>query len=207
MRGLARRVELTNIWRRSLKDTIKALKSAFAAPHLPNPISAELSQELELFVTKHETIDEHDSQRLHDGLLEIYRDHVEGDTAKVAPFVGILLQLRPVIKGTQRLLEWWDVAIRPIVETVGHTRRTVDQAAQFVQSILDYDVDEDHLADRTYLSSILSAAILQRYTHRTSLPALNPASSENEFVISTLATLLVNFGRKKPKVIVRRLLI
>ena len=183
----------------SLRDTTRALQHSFVSSA---PLPEELQLTVEAFLEKHPSIDDNDAQRLHDELVTIYNKNVAGFPGKHAPFVAVLRQLRPAIKSQDQLSEWWDLVIRPTIDSVGHKRDTVEDAKEFILSILVFDTDEDHSGYAARLSAHFLQRLLDAYLVRTRIPTRDgpAASPEDDFVAHEIEAVLIAFGRKKPKV-------
>lgn len=187
---------------RSLKDVAKSLNTVFSAPQVLQPLPDELQQTLDAFLDRYVPIDDHDSQRLQEELLPVYQNYVANTPQKRGPFLNVLRQLRPAIRGDSRLLEWWELVIRPTIDTVGHKRDEIEDARQFLLGIMVFDADDDTSGERAELSASFTQRLLDTYLARTKIPLAHDdvVSPEDEFIAHELETVLVSFGRKKPKV-------
>lgn len=185
-----------------MRETIKALTSTFSAPTVPYPLPDELRATVEGFLERYDDIEDHDSQRFHEDLLSLYMRHVAGSPEKQGPFLGALRLARPALKGESRLSEWWNLVIKPTIDTVGHKRHEVEDAEAFLQSILVYDAEEDTDGEHARLSGLFTRKILELYLARTKVPssAEDVVSPEDDYVSHELESILVAFGRRKPKV-------
>jgi hypothetical protein len=186
-----------------MREALKALTATFSAPTAPYPLPDELQQTIEAFLERYHEIEDHDSQRFHDDLLSLYTKHVAGNSEKHGPFLSALLLVRPALTGIGRLNEWWDLVLKPtLLEGMGHKKREIEDARAFVQSILVFDGEEDKDGEHTRLSQYFSGKILDAYISKTRIPSLpqNVSSLEDEYVAHELETILVAFGRRKPKV-------
>jgi hypothetical protein len=191
---------------RSLKEVVRALISALSSPTLPpHPLPEELQQVIQLYLDRHHNIEDHESQRLHDELLNLYNKHVAKDVDKQATFLAALRQLRPAVKGTTRLLEWWDLLVRPTLDSLGHEKAVVSDAGGILLSVLVYDEDEDEDGEKARASALFTQKLLEIYLEKTRLltgdgQKVLPEDERYRFVSNNLESLLVSFGRKRPKV-------
>lgn len=188
---------------RSMREALKALTSTFTAPTAPYPLPDELQQTIEAFLERYHDIEDHDSQRFHDDLLTLYTRNVAGNSEKHGPFLSALLLVRPALTGEGRLNEWWGLVLKPtLLEGMGHKRREIEDARAFVQSILVFDGDEDKDGEHARLSQYFSGKILDAYLSKTKISSLpqDPLSLEDEYIAHELETILIAFGRRKPKV-------
>lgn len=185
-----------------MRETIKALNATFSAPTAPYPLPDELQQTIEAFLERYHDIEDHDSQRFHDDLLSLYMRNVAGNSEKNGPFLSLLLLVRPALTGEARLGEWWGLVLKPtLLEGMGHKRREIEDARAFLQSILVFDADEDRDGEHARLSKCFSGKILDAYISKTKIPSSTQdvLSLEDEYVSHELETVLVAFGRRKPK--------
>jgi solute carrier family 25 protein 16 len=161
---------------------------------------------IQLYLDRHHNIEDHESQRLHDELLNLYNKHVAKDTDKHATFLAALRQLRPAIKGTTRLLEWWELLVRPTLDSLGHEKAVVSDAGGILLSVLVYEEDEDEGGEKARASTLFTQKLLEVYLDKTKLlttgdgQRILPEDERYRFVSNHLESLLVSFGRKRPKV-------
>lgn len=186
-----------------MREAIKALDSSFGTPDVPYPLPDELFATVQSFLDRYDKIDDHDSQRFHEDLYAIYQRHVAEDPAKHGAFLSALRLVRPALIGEARLTVWWNLVLKPTIDGTGHKRHEIEDAREFVQSILLYDADEDQTGDQARLSKLFTEKILDAYLVRTDVSASpeNTVSPENEFIANELESVLITFGRKMPKVI------
>lgn len=195
-------VVVANVYLRSMRETIKALNTTFSAPSVPHPLPDELCTAIENFLERYDAIDDHDSQRFHDDLHTLYQRHVAGSAEKNGAFLAVLRLVRPALTGEARLTTWWNLVLKPTIDSMGRRRQELKDAHETIQSILVYDTDADREGEYARLSLLFTKKILDIYLTRTNIP-LSPedvVSPENEFVSNELESLLVAFGRKMPKV-------
>lgn len=186
-----------------MRDAVKALDNAFAAPDVPYPLPDELCATIQSFLDRYDNIEDHDSQRFHDDLYALYQKHVADDAAKNGAFLSALRLVQPALTGEARLTIWWNAVLKPTIDGIGHKRHEIEDAREIVQNILIYDIDEDKDGERARLSNLFTKRILDAYLVRTnvSFSADNAVSPENEFIANELESVLVTFGRKMPKVL------
>ncbi|KAF2396633.1 hypothetical protein EJ06DRAFT_533899 [Trichodelitschia bisporula] len=184
----------------SLRDAIKAVQTAFTSSSISYPIPEELQQTLEDFLDQHQTIDDHDSQRLHDELLSVFNKQVAESVDKFGPFVSVLRILRPAIRGDRRLEEWWRLVIRPTIDSIGSKTDTIEDAREFLLGILVFDAEEDPAGELARLSAQFVDRLLEAYFARTNIPTRDGdmISPQDEFIAQELEGILVAFGKKKP---------
>ncbi|PSN62206.1 hypothetical protein BS50DRAFT_140421 [Corynespora cassiicola Philippines] len=185
----------------SMRETIKALTLAFSAPSAPHPLPDELRETIQSFLDRYDAIEDHDSQRFHEDLLSLYMKHVAGSPEKQAAFLAVLRLVRPALTGESRLSEWWGLVLKPTIDGIGHKRHEIEDARHFLQTILVYDADDDKDGELARLSDSFCWKVLDAYLARTKIPSSteDTVSPEDEFVSHELESVLVAFGRKKPK--------
>jgi hypothetical protein len=164
------------------------------------PLPDEINDVIEAYLNSHRNIDDHGSQRLQEDLLELHRSSVTPE--KEDAFVNVLRRLQLAILGKARLEEWWRLVIRPILDGLGNRRDTIEDAKEFLLSILVYEDDEAGDERRVRLSEHFTQELLDAYLARTKIPTSedSPATSEDDFVSNQLEGILVAYGRKRPKV-------
>jgi hypothetical protein len=184
-----------------MRDTIKALTSTFSAATTPYPLPQELLYAIEAFLDRYHGIEDHDSQRFHEDLLSLYMRHVAGNPEKHGSFLSVLRLVRPVLTGEARLNEWWGLVVKPTIDSTGHKTHEIEDARDFLLGILAFDADEDKTGEHARLSKHFSKQLFDAYLSRTKVPSANEdfVSSEDEFVSRELESILVTFGRRKPK--------
>lgn len=186
---------------RSMRDTLKTLNAAFSAPTLPYPLPTELLAALSGFLEKYDEIDDADSQRFHDDLLVLHTKHVAQHPEKLAPFLNLLRAVRPALTGETRLTEWWELVLKPTLDSIGHKRHEIEDAKELLQSVLLFDPDQDKDGTHSRLSAIFLKKTLDIYLARTRIPSTAEAvvSPEDDYISSEIESVLVAFGRRKPK--------
>ncbi|KAI4709687.1 hypothetical protein J4E89_005703 [Alternaria sp. Ai002NY15] len=187
----------------SMRESLKALNTTFSATTVPYPLPDELYATIEAFLERYDDIDDHDSQRFHDDLHALYLRHVASSPEKRGAFLSALRLLRPAITGEARLTAWWNSALRPVIDGIGYKKSEIEDARAFIQSILVYDNEVDKDGEHARLSALFTKKILDAYLARTNVPASpeDAVRPENEFVAHELEAVLVDFGRKMPKVL------
>jgi hypothetical protein len=185
-----------------MRETIKALSTTFSAPTVPVPLPEELCTTIENFLERYDNIDDHDSQRFHDDLYALYQRHVAASPEKHGPFLALLRLVQPAVTGEARLTTWWSLVLKPTIDGMGHKRQEIEDAREIVQNILVYDTEADRDGEYARLSTLFTKRILDAYLARTNVPlsAEDTISPENEFLSHELESVLVEFGRKMPKV-------
>jgi hypothetical protein len=189
---------------RSLRDLGKALSTALSLPISPHPLSDDLQEAIDLYIDKHGAIDENDSQRLQDDLLILYKRHVAEDSTKHATFLAALRQLRPMLKGPERLLEWWNILVRPTLESLGKDKAVATETRGILLSVMVHEEEDTASGEGAKIARIFTKRVLDIYLEKTRPSALmDDAAQEDEslkFIAENIESLLVAFGRKRPHV-------
>jgi hypothetical protein len=166
------------------------------------PLPDELQHAIEAFLERYHDIEDNDSQRFHEDLLSLYMRHVAGSPEKHGPFLRALRLVRPALTGQARLEEWWGLVVKPTIDTVGHKRQEIEDAKEFLHSILSFDAEEDKSGEHARLAKHFSSMILDMYLAKTRVPstAEDVVSPEDAVVSHELEAILLTYGRGKPRV-------
>ncbi|KAL5442811.1 hypothetical protein PMIN07_010734 [Paraphaeosphaeria minitans] len=189
----------------SMRETLKALNTTLAGPAFQYPLPEELRDTIDRFLEKYDAIDDADSQRFHDDLLSLYNKHVAANPDNLGPFLSVLRAVRPALTGEARLREWWDLVLRPTIDSVGRKRREAEDAKELLLSFLIHEADDDKDRDKdkddARLSDLFLRKTLDVYLARTKVPSETEhiASPEDDYVSNEVESVLVTFGRKQPK--------
>ncbi|KAH7395234.1 Hamartin protein-domain-containing protein [Phaeosphaeria sp. MPI-PUGE-AT-0046c] len=185
-----------------MREAVRALNTTFSAPTLTCPLPDELQTTIENFLERYDNIDDHDSQRFHEDLHTLYQRHVAPSPDKNGPFLEVLRMVRPALTGEVRLTVWWNLALKPTINGVGHKRQEIEDAREIMLTILVYNAETDKDGEQARLSKLFTKRILDAYLARTNVPlsAEDTISPENELLAQQLESVLVTFGRKMPKV-------
>lgn len=187
----------------SLKDTVRSLQNAFTGDALQlSPLPDELQQTIEAFLERNPNLDEADSQRLHEDLLSIHNKYVATSPDKLSAFAHVLRLLQPTVSSENRLEDWWLLVMRPIIDSIGHTRQSIEDAKEWLLSVLLFDADRDEMGNRALLSAKFLTRVVAAYMGRSKVPTLEAeeVSPEDEFIAQEWESILITFGKKKPLV-------
>ncbi|KAI9842499.1 MAG: hypothetical protein M1837_007093 [Sclerophora amabilis] len=186
----------------SLKDLGKALANALSSPSYPEK---DLDRVTHAFLEKHQDINDQDSQRLHEELLQLYQKYVADNVTKQPTFLRSLRRLRPAIHGSDRLLDWWQKLLKPCLVSLELRKTVLADVREIVLSVLVYEGDEEGHAEGAKTSILLTRKLLELYLERTKLPsseadsATGPEQEKSKYVSNHLESLLVDFGKKAPE--------
>ncbi|KAI9888978.1 MAG: hypothetical protein M1814_006095 [Vezdaea aestivalis] len=188
----------------SLRELGKALSTALAQPNITVPLPQDLSHTIDQYLEKHVAVEEEDAKKLQEDLLILYKRHVAEDSTKHASFLAVLRKLRPNLRGSERLTEWWKILVRPTIEVLGKDKAVVLETRGILLDILTYDEDEKDKETNLQLSRVFLKRILELYLEKTK-PCSRVEdffSREDEgakFIAEQIESLIVAFGRKRPR--------
>jgi hypothetical protein len=187
-----------------LKELTKALTNIFESARPSYPLTSQVLETIESYIDKHQNITDADSQRLQDELLTLYNRFVIGDEIKHAIFLSFLRLLSPAIRGADRLLEWWNILLRPTLESLSSHKGIVLDARGMLMNVLVYDDDDDSDGEKARASEIVTEKLLELYLERTDItPRDDPTKTNDQssaLIVEHLESVLVGFGRKRPLV-------
>jgi len=201
---------------RLIRDITKALQAALTSPSSTPSLPKELNAALEAYINKPDELEEEDRQTLHKELLEIYKRHIgtrkQHDADDVTPsndklstFIRALLVLNSKTRRQEKLQDWYNLIVQPILDGVGYKRDEISLSTELLLAMLVYDEEIDDKASRNATASkhFLSRT-LEAYMRRTRLQDAEDdrVGDEDAFVARQLGDALVEFGQKMPKVCV-----
>jgi len=153
------------------------------------------------YLEKHPTPEESDSQRLQDELLAVYQSSILDKPSRLGPFLAILLPLKSNIRGSGRLLQWWDKLSVPVLNNIGVEKGLALVARDTLLEILVYEEDEENAKteDARATTYALSGSLLATWIENTKA-ALEEFDEHARFIAGQIQGILVAFGKKRPKV-------
>jgi hypothetical protein len=184
---------------RSLKDTVKAINTTFSSQSVSS-LPEELQQTLDDFLERRQ---DHDSQRVQEELLAIYNKHVGPGSGKQNAFANLLRILLPTIAKQEWLDEWWSLIVKQILDTIGNKRDSIEAVKDLLLSILVLDTAEDMTTESAVgISAHFTKKTLDAFFAHTKIPSSDAevVSPEDEFIAHEWESVLIAFGRKRPKV-------
>lgn len=169
------------------------------------PISEDLSSAIQAYLDKHPNIEDHDSQRLHDELMHLYTTKVGGNPDRHAAFLSAFRGLRPALTGTDRLTAWWDIMVRPTLDSLGQAKAVVADARAVVLSVLVQDEDDDKNEENAKTVAVFTEKLFEVFLEKTKVCCSDYGAgfAEEErqrFVVSNVEAVLLAYGKRKPKV-------
>jgi solute carrier family 25 protein 16 len=183
---------------RSFKDLSKALNSSL--PNISLPLPDDLLQVLHAYLEKHADYDESNAQRLQDELLSLYDTYIREKPTLLGPFLAILRTLRLAIRGSGRLLQWWDKLAITVLSNIGEEKGLALEAKSTLLSILVYDEDDEIVKkDAVQTSETVSHNLMEVWLKKHH-QGNTDFDNEARFVEGQIKLILLAFGRKRPKV-------
>lgn len=185
-----------------MKDTIKAINAHLSStPDLTLPIPDDLIKTIHAYLDKHEAREESDAQRLQEELLITYQNHVLDNTSRLATFLAILGMIRPGIRGSGRILQWWDKMSITVLSKLGEEKGLVVEARAALLRTLAYDEDDGakrFVEDDKNTSEVMAERLLSMWLIKAK------AASEDfdmpaRFLERQLRQILLAYGKKRPR--------
>jgi hypothetical protein len=169
------------------------------------PLSDDLLNVIQAYLDKHVSSDDHDSQRLHDELLNLHEAKVRGRPENHATFLACFRALRPGLTGVERLLKWWDMLVRPTLDSMGQAKAVVTDARAIVLSVLAYDDEDDPSGEKAKASALFTDKLFEIFLEKTRLISYDRGAGFKEeqrqrFVSANVEAVLLAFGKRRPKV-------
>ena len=168
------------------------------------PISDDLSSAIQAYLDKHPDIEDHDSQRLHEELMQLYTTKVGSHPDRHAAFLSAFRGLRPALTGTDRLTAWWDLMVRPTLDSLGQAKAVVADARAVALSVLVYDEEDDRDGNKAKTAAVFTERLFEIFLEKTkvSFSEHGAGFAEQEkqrFVVSNMEAVLLAYGKRKPK--------
>jgi solute carrier family 25 protein 16 len=188
-----------DFWYRSFKELSKAVNSYI--PTLSLPLPDDLIQVIQAYLDKHYPIEESDSQRLHDELLNIYQRDVKNNPNRYSPFIAILRLLRPALTGSARIMQWWETVMLPMLDHLTEEKGLVFEYRGILLDILIYDTDGEKKSYDANASALLSEKLLELWLKKTFIN-YSEAGPDVQYLEEQVKQVLIEFGKKRPKVLI-----
>lgn len=186
-------------WYSSFKELTKAVNAYISTVSLPLP--DDLIQVIQAYIDKHLPIEESDSQRLHDELLNIYQKDVKNNPNRCTIFIAILRHLRPAIIGSARIIQWWETLMVPMLDHLAEEKCLVFEYRCILLDILVYDIDSEKKSDNANASALLSEKLVEVWLKNSDIGSsdVGPAA---HYIEEQVKLVLIEFGKKRPKVMI-----
>ena len=108
--------------------------------------------------------------------------------------------MKPGIRGSGRLLQWWDKLALPVLDNIGEEKGLALEAKNTLLGILVYDEDDElEKEDAVRTSDAVSENLLSVWLTKHQAGNID-FDNEARFVEGQIQLILLAFGRKRPKV-------
>jgi solute carrier family 25 (mitochondrial carrier protein), member 16 len=188
---------LTDSWYRSFKELTKAVNASIPTASLPLP--DDLLQIIQAYIDKHFPIEEADSQRLHDELLNIYQKDVKNNPSRYTIFIAILRHLRPTIISSTQIIQWWETLMVPMLDHLAEEKGLIFEYRGLLHDILVYERDSEEKSHDANTSVLLSEKLLELWLKNSAMGS-SDASPAAHYIEEQVKLVLIEFGKKRPKV-------
>ncbi|KXS93641.1 hypothetical protein AC578_9085 [Pseudocercospora eumusae] len=193
---------------RTIRDVTKNLQAHFAASKIPLSLPSESRRMLQSFIDENQhRIEVDEATKANQELKQFWDRHVAGNPQKLGAFVGVLRELRAAIVSEDDLLEWYYLAGKPVLGSVGLKKTAMDDAQEFVASVMIYDEDENNAKQRSRTSTRICSDLLNVYLARTRGVADEDqfVAPENAQIAQQVEAVLVACGRKMPRQLIHNI--
>lgn len=187
---------------RTFRDVTKNLQAYFSGSKIPLSLPSESRRMLQSFIDENnDHIGYDEAAKANQELKQFWNKYVSGSSQKLGAFAGVLRELRPAIVHEDDLLEWYRLAGKPLLGSIGTKKTAMDDVQEFVASMMIYDEDNPNAKQRARLSTKICSDVLSIYLARS-----RGVNEDDQFVAPDHALIaqqvegvLVAFGRKMPK--------
>ncbi|KAF3923977.1 Hamartin [Orbilia brochopaga] len=188
----------------SLKDLIRAISTTVTVVPPPYPLPRDLITTIQSFLDRHVDDDDNDQQRLNDELLTVHSNKVQGHKDRQLTYIAILKELKPALRGRERLMVWWECLLQPVMQNLESTKSSVVDARQIVLKMLVYDEDDDLHGDLKDVADLFTELLFEKYiavskTQSAESTDSAESSDESRFLCSNLEDILLSFGKRRAK--------
>jgi solute carrier family 25 protein 16 len=156
---------------------------------------------IQAYLDKHHPVEESDSQRLQDELLNIYQRDVKNNSNRYTSFIAMLRHLRPAMIGSTRIMQWWETLMAPMLDHLAEEKGLVFEYRGILLDILVYDTDSEMGSYDADASALLSEKLLELWL-KNSLIASSEAGTAAQYLEEQLKLVLIEFGKRRPKVMI-----
>jgi hypothetical protein len=146
-------------------------------------------------------LDEDITTKANQELKRFWERNVADIPRKTAAFAGVLRELRSAITIDENVLEWYVYVMKPVVGESGHRKPAIEDAQEFLSSVMIYEEDADNAKERADLSTRLWNDLTTIYLQRTKGLSDEDAfvAPENAQVAQQVELILLAYGRKMPE--------
>ena len=181
---------------------MKAIQPDFAPAKTFLALPPESRHILQKFIDNQEDLLSEDHRsRVNTELRSFWDRLVAGSSLKTAVFAGVLKELGLSSLGYSRSLYWADTVALPLICTTGHSPSAIQDARDFLLSIMLSDDDFHTPEHKTKPLARLRLKLFDEYVRRTQTFESNQASllSDDMQIARHIEDTLIAFGQKRPK--------
>jgi solute carrier family 25 protein 16 len=108
--------------------------------------------------------------------------------------------------GLEELSKWWEILVKPTLDSMGQTKAVVADARAIVLGVLVYDDDDDPTGQKAQASSVFTDKLFEIFLEKTKLTAPSESGAgirdeqKHRFVSANVEAVLLAYGKRKPKV-------
>ncbi|CAK7268838.1 hypothetical protein SEPCBS57363_003297 [Sporothrix epigloea] len=126
----------------STRDLLKAIQIFTVSPKLPLP--DDLSRTIDAYLDKHSENDQATSDRLQESLQATFAQSLHSQhPICYASFLAVLRQLRPAIRSTAHIMQWWEKLVEPLFDQLGDERTPSAAVISDIGEFLFPDEEDD----------------------------------------------------------------
>ncbi|CAK7232001.1 hypothetical protein SBRCBS47491_008119, partial [Sporothrix bragantina] len=190
----------------STRDLHKVIQAFMASPKLPLP--DDIARILDAYLNKHSEYDQATSDRLQEDLLATFAQSVHNkQPVHYASFLAVLRQLRPAIRSTAHIMQWWEKLIEPVFDHLGNERGPSTGVLSDIGEFLVPDDEEDESEEswagaqetnKDAAPYVIGRRLLQKWMDVYHV-VLTEGCSAGWTRERPIQDILILFGKRKPK--------
>lgn len=187
-----------------LRDLVKALNTLLAGPPV-YPIPEDVTALIQNYLNRQSEFDENETVRLNEELLSLHAAKVAPHPEKLAVFLSCFRSLRPAITKVEHLTRWWDVLVKPTMDSMGQAKAVIADARGIILSVLCYEEDDDDASgEKGEAAAVFSTKLFEVFLERTSKGGAEglgfKQQQKQRFVSQNVEAVLLSYGKRRPKV-------
>lgn len=120
-------------------------------------------------------------------------------------FLACFRNLRPAITRVEHLAKWWDILVKPTMDSMEQAKAVIADARAIVLSVLAYDEDDDPTGEKAEAAAVFSSRLFEIFLERTSKNGADrmggySQEQKQRFVSQNVEAVLLSYGKRRPKV-------
>lgn len=188
---------------RSLRDLSKTLSTLLSGPPV-YPLPENVVNDIQEYLNKQEEVDEQETTRLHEELLHLHASKIAPHPDKLSVFLAVFRQLRPAITKPEHLATWWDMLVKPTMDSMGQAKAVVADARGIILSVLAFEEDDDTTGEKKEAAEVFATRLFEIFLARSKAGADRAVGLKQEqqqrFVSQNVEAVLLSWGKRRPKV-------